>query len=190
MTESNPSHDSTEREARELLPLVYEELRRLARHKMSKESPGQTLQATALVHEAYVRLIASGDRPWKGRRYFFAAAAEAMRRILIEKARYKHRQRHGSGIPHDDLDEIELPSSIASEDLLALDSALERFVQIDPEKAELVKLKFFVGLTTVEAATLLGMSEPTAKRYWAFSRAWLYRELSKEKSFPQDSPRH
>ena len=175
MSENEPSREG---EGQELLPLVYEELRRLARHKMSGESAPQTLQATALVHEAYLRLMASGNRPWKGRRYFFAAAAEAMRRILIEKARAKQTQRRGSGAFHSDLDGIDLASPVPSEDLLALDSALEIFARAEPEKAELVKLKFFAGLTTADAAELLGISEPTAKRHWAFSRAWLYRELA------------
>ncbi len=175
---NDPSQSSNEREAGELLPLVYEELRRLARHKMANQQPGQTLQATALVHEAYLRLISSGERPWKGRRYFFAAAAEAMRRILIDKARQKQTLRRGGGIPHTDLDEIELPSPLPSDDLLALDAALGKLAEFDPEKAELVKLKFFAGLNTAEAASVLGISEPTAKRYWAFSRAWLYRQLA------------
>jgi RNA polymerase sigma factor (TIGR02999 family) len=182
MTGNDPSQSSHEKGAHELLPLVYEELRRLARHKMSNELTGQTLQATALVHEAYLRLIASGERPWKSRRYFFAAAAEAMRRILIEKARTKHAQRRGGGILHADLDEIEMPSPMPAEELLALDAVLEKYARVDPEKAELVKLKFFVGLTTADAAALLGISEPTAKRYWAFSRAWLFRQLAKDKA--------
>ena len=182
MAETNHSPSENELEANELLPLVYEELRRIARHKMAHESPGNTLQATALVHEAYLRLIGSRERPWKGRRYFFAAAAEAMRRILIDKARWKKRQCHGGDVEHVEIGEIEFPSPIPSEDLLALDAALEKFAEFDPEKAELVKLKFFTGLSTAEAATLLGISEPTAKRYWAFSRAWLFRQLARDRN--------
>ncbi|MDB6039500.1 MAG: hypothetical protein JWM99_3341 [Verrucomicrobiales bacterium] len=181
MTEIIHSPSENELEANELLPLVYEELRRIARHKMAHESPGNTLQATALVHEAYLRLIGSREHPWKGRRYFFAAAAEAMRRILIDKARRKKRQCHGGGAVHLDLEEIDLPAPIPSEDLFALDNALEKFAEFDPEKAELVKLKFFTGLSTAEAAALLGISEPTAKRYWAFSRAWLFRQLARDR---------
>lgn len=174
------SSESIERPAAELLPLVYEELRRLARYRMSSESGSQTLQATALVHEAYLRLMASGDRPWKNRRYFFAAAAEAMRRILIDKARAKNAQRRGSGETPANLDDVDIAAPIDSDELLALDSALQKFTQVDPEKAELVRLKFFVGLTTEEAARILQISEPTAKRYWSYSRAWLYRQVTRD----------
>ena len=179
MADAEPTETQSDRAAEDLLPLVYEELRRLARHRMSRESGSQTLQATALVHEAYLRLMASGDRPWKSRRYFFAAAAEAMRRILIDKARAKNAQRRGGGVAPADFDELEVAAPVASDELLALDAALQKFARVDPEKAELVKLKFFVGLTTEDAARLLGISEPTAKRYWAYSRAWLYREMAR-----------
>lgn len=168
------------RPTEELLPLVYEELRRLARHRMSKESGNHTLQATALVHEAYLRLMASGTRPWQNRRHFFGAAAEAMRRILIDKARARNAQCRGSGMTTVDMDELDLMAPAPSDELVKIDSALRKFARVDPEKAELVKLKFFVGLTTEEAARILGISEPTAKRYWAYSRAWLFREISKE----------
>ena len=138
------------------------------------------MQATALVHEAYLRLVTSGERPWKNRRYFFGAAAEAMRRILIERARAKHAARRGGGAAKLDLDELDIAAPMEFDDLLALDSALEKFAEFDAEKAELVKLKFFAGLSTAEAATLLGISEATAKRYWAFSRAWLFRQMTRE----------
>ena len=165
--------------AGELLPLVYEELRRLAAGKLAHEAPGQTLQATALVHEAYLRLTGGDpDRAWNGRGHFFAAAAEAMRRILIEKARRRKRVRHGGGRQRIDLDDacpLVLPPC---DDLLALDDALSRLAVITPIRAELVKLRFFAGLTTAEAAEALGVSVATAERYWTFARAWLYAELS------------
>ncbi|MDA1272576.1 MAG: ECF-type sigma factor [Verrucomicrobia bacterium] len=167
------------RSAEELLPLVYDELRKLARHKMGGELQNQTLQATALVHEAYLRLRASQNLDWKDRRYFFAAAAEAMRRILIDNARRKQSLRHGGGLERVDIHECELAESLPSEQLIALDAALERFQRLDAPKAELVKLKFFAGMTTSDAARVLGISEPTAKRHWTFGRAWLLRELTK-----------
>ncbi len=167
--------------AEQLLPLVYDELRRLAADKMAHEKPGQTLEATALVHEAYLRLV-EGERrgsapPWDSRRHFFAAAAEAMRRILVEKARRKHSMRHGGGRQRLDLDEaLSLPGP--RQDLLALDEALTRLAEKQPVKAELVKLRFFAGLTMPEAARALDISLATAERYWTFARSWLYAELA------------
>jgi RNA polymerase sigma factor (TIGR02999 family) len=167
--------------AAQLLPLVYEELRRLAAQHLAHEKPGQTLQATALVHEAYLRLV-EGERrgsspPWDNRRHFFAAAAEAMRRILVENARRKHSVRHGGGRRRLDLDEaLSLPEP--RPDLLALDEALARLAEKQPLKAELVKLRFFAGLTMPEAAQALGVSLATAERYWTFARSWLYAELA------------
>ena len=179
MNEESPIGEAAERKAEKILPLIYDELRRLARNKMRGEFRNQTLQATALVHEAYLRLLGSGDRDWKDRRYFFAAAAEAMRRILIENARRKRSRRNGGGLERVEVLDIELPESVPSGELLALDAALEEFSKRDVEKAELVKLKFFAGLTTADAARVLGISEPTAKRYWTFGRAWLFRELKR-----------
>jgi len=165
--------------ADELLPLVYDELRKLAAQRLRHEKPGQTLQATALVHEAYVRLIDPNIAShWNSRGHFFAAAAEAMRRILVENARRKASQKHGGGRQRVDLDsacaEIEPPSL----DLLALDEALSKFAESDSVKADLVKLRFFAGLTMPEAAAALGISLATAERYWTFARSWLYAELN------------
>jgi RNA polymerase sigma factor (TIGR02999 family) len=162
--------------ADELLPLVYAELRRLAAQKMAREAPGHTLQPTALVHEAWLR-IGNETGKWNGRDHFFAAAAEAMRRILVENARRKHALRHGGGQQRVEIEELELPAEMKEEQLLALDEALETLSQHDPMKAQVVKLRFFVGLTNEEVAEILGISPPTVKRYWAFARAWLYREM-------------
>ena len=168
--------------AEQLLPLVYEELRKLAVQKLAQEKPGQTLQATALVHEAYVRLAvnapAEGDAHWKGRGHFFAAAAEAMRRILVENARRKSRLRHGGEYRRVDLDSGCLVSAGPSLDLLALDEALTKLAQAEPAKAELVKLRFFAGLTMPEAAAALNISLATAERYWTFAKSWLYAEMA------------
>ena len=162
-----------------LLPLVYEELRRLAREKMSKERPNQTLQATALVHEAYLRLMGTSQtQRWDGRAHFFAAAAEAMRRILVEQARSKRRLKRGRGYKRVDLDEVEITLDAPGEDAVRLDEALTRLARKHPEKAELVKLRYFGGLTVEESAQALGISTTTADRYWTFARAWLFRELS------------
>ena len=166
------------RAGEQLLPLVYEELRQLASRRLSREKPGQTLQATALVHEAYLRLV-DGEKaqPWNSRRHFFAAAAEAMRRILVESARRKQAVRHGGGRERLDLDEdLSLPEP--RQDLLALDEALARLAEKQPLKAELVKLRFFAGLTMPEAARALDISLATAERYWTFARSWLYAELA------------
>ena len=169
--------------AEQLLPLVYEELRRLAAHKMANESAGQTLQPTALVHEAWLRLVGNQEQQWNGRAHFFGAAAEAMRRILIENARRKGAQRHGGGKARLDVHEIEIAAPAKDEELLALSDALEKFAVRDKQKAELVKLRYFVGLTTEEAAQVLGISVPTADRWWNFSRAWLYEEIERQQRF-------
>jgi len=163
--------------AEELLPLVYEELRRLAAQKMAHEAAGQTLQPTALVHEAWLRLVGSHDQAWNSRGHFFAAAAEAMRRILIDNARRKNRLRHGQGLARVDLDQVDVAIHSDDETLLQVDDALRKLSQEDPVKAELVKLRFFIGLSIAEAGQALGLSESTAKRYWAYARAWLYEEL-------------
>jgi RNA polymerase sigma factor (TIGR02999 family) len=164
--------------AEQLLPLLYQELRRLAVEKMALEKPGQTLQATALVHEAYLRLVQVDQaQHFNSRGHFFAAAAEAMRRILIEGARRKGRLRHGRGNQRIDLDSGCLVSTEPSLDLLALDEALSRLAATEPIKAELVKLRFFAGLTMPEAAAALDISLSTAERYWTFAKAWLYAEL-------------
>ncbi len=162
----------------ELLPLVYQELRRLAAHKMAGEPAGHTLQATALVHEAWLKLVDSPAQSWQNRAHFFGAAAEAMRRILIDRARRKRRQRRGSGAEHLDADEIEIASPAPDDQLLALNDALDRFAALEPQQAELVKLRYFVGLTIEEAADVLGISEATAKRWWTYAKAWLFTEIS------------
>jgi RNA polymerase sigma factor (TIGR02999 family) len=163
--------------ADELLPLVYDELRRLAAQKMARETPGQTLQATALVHEAWLRLGGDEQPEWRNRAHFFAAAAEAMRRILIDSARRKKAGRHGGQVEHLSLDSLELAARMEDEQLFALHEALDRLAAHDAVKAQLVKLRFFVGLTIEQAAKVLGLSEPTAKRYWSYARAWLFREI-------------
>ena len=164
--------------ANELLPLVYEELRKLAAQKMARESPGQTLQATALVHEAWLRLGGDDQPTWDNRGHFFAAAAEAMRRILIDNARRKNSLRHGGAVERVNLDGLDLAASMDDEQLLALNEALEHLAEHDAEKAQVVKLRFFAGLTNKEAAQALGVSEPTVKRHWAYARAWLFREMN------------
>jgi RNA polymerase sigma factor (TIGR02999 family) len=164
--------------AGQLLPLVYEELRRLAAQKLAQEKPGQTLQATALVHEAYLRLVGNGRAPcWDNRRHFFAAAAEAMRRILVENARRKQMHKHGGGQQRRDLDAEALVAPESDVDLLALDAALLRLAEQDPLKAKLVELRYFAGLTGDQAAAALGMSASSADRLWVYTRAWLRREL-------------
>jgi RNA polymerase sigma factor (TIGR02999 family) len=164
--------------AQELLPLVYGELRKLAAQRLAQESPGQTLQATALVHEAYLRLVdVETAQHWNSRGHFFAAAAEAMRRILVDAARRKQRPKHGGDRRRIDLDEA-LPAAGQEDDLLALDEALGRLAAQEPVKAELVKLRYFAGLSLEEAAACLDISPATAKRYWAVARAWLFAALS------------
>lgn len=163
----------------ELLPLVYEELRRLAGHKMANEAAGHTLQPTALVHEAWLRLVDTPNQHWNSRNHFFMAAAEAMRRILIERARRKARLKRGGDQQRVPLDDLDLAIHADSETLLMVEEALERLTAHDPVKAVLVKLRFFVGLSLEEAAPVLGVSEPTAKRYWAYARAWLFQEIER-----------
>jgi RNA polymerase sigma factor (TIGR02999 family) len=170
------------RAAEELLPLVYEELRKLAAHKMAQEAPGHTLQPTALVHEAWLRLFRGEQADWNGRAHFFGAAAEAMRRILVEHARRKQAVRHGGGQGRVDVDRIEIAAPAKDEELLALHEALEELSRRDPRKAELVKLRYFVGLRTEEAAEILGISVPTADRWWNYSRAWLCQEIERQRN--------
>jgi RNA polymerase sigma factor (TIGR02999 family) len=168
------------RAAEELLPLVYEELRRLAARRLSREKPGQTLQATALVNEAYMRLVGGdGGKDWDGRGHFFAAAAEAMRRIVIDNARRKRSEKRGGGFRRQAIDEVEVEVVAAPADLdvLALDEALTRLAAEAPDTAELVKLRYFAGLSIDAAAAALGISPATAKRRWAFARAWLFRAI-------------
>ncbi len=197
-------------DAAELLPLVYEELRKLAAAKLASEKPGQTLDATALVHEAYLRLLGNpkpearkpkaGDREtadfgsqpvdsprFAGRGHFFAAAAEAMRRILVDAARKRNAAKHGGGLHRHDANEVPIAASHPQEDLVALDEALTRFAEIDPQKAELVKLRYFAGLTIEEAADALGISPATAKRHWTYSRAWLFQAITGERGQSQKS---
>ncbi|MEX2306366.1 MAG: ECF-type sigma factor [Pirellulales bacterium] len=165
--------------ADQLLPLVYEELRKLAAQRLSHEKPGQTLAATALVHEAYVRLVDhEAAQHWNSRGHFFAAAAEAMRRILVENARRKASLKHGGGRQRVDLDSACSATEPPSLDLLALDEALSKLAATEPAKADLVKLRFFAGLTMPEAAVAMGISRATAERYWTFARSWLYAELA------------
>ena len=162
----------------ELLPVVYQELRRIAAHKMASEPAGHTLQPTALVHEAWLKLVDSPAQSGQNRAHFFAAAAEAMRRLLIARARRKHTQRRGAGAAHLDVDQLEIASPIPQDRILALNEALNRFATAEPQQAELVKLRYFVGLKIEQAAEVLGISEATAKRWWAYARAWLYDEIS------------
>jgi RNA polymerase sigma factor (TIGR02999 family) len=164
--------------AEELLPLVYQELRGLAARKMAGELPGQTLQPTALVHEAWLRLGGDAGPQFENRAHFFGAAAEAMRRILIDRARRRIAAKRGGGAAQVELDKIELPSPVADDDqLIAVNEALEKFATLDPRKAELVKLRYFVGMSFDEAAAALGIAVPTAKQWWAYARAWLTVEL-------------
>jgi len=163
----------------ELLPLVYEELRKLASVKMSQEVPGQTLQPTALVHEAWLRLVGDENPQWNSRGHFFAAAAEAMRRILVENARKRAREKHGGKLQRIDITELNIAITTDDEKLLLVNEALEKLHEIDPSGAQLIKLRFFAGLSNVKAARMLGIPERTAKRNWAYARAWLYEELNK-----------
>jgi RNA polymerase sigma factor (TIGR02999 family) len=167
----------------DLLPLVYDELRSLAAARLAAEPSGNTLQPTALVHEAYLRLVVSpqrelGEEPrWDHRGHFFAAAAEAMRRILVEAARRKRRDKHGGRLTRHDVTDTHIPAPRPDEDLVALDEALCRFADIEPQKADLVKLRYFAGLTIEDTAAALGISPATAKRHWAYSKAWLFQAL-------------
>ena len=162
--------------AEQLLPLVYDELRKLAAAKLAQEKPGQTLQPTALVHEAYLRLV--GDQHFDNRGHFFAAAAEAMRRIVVETARRKKRARHGGGRERVEVELDDLPTRLPPEDLLALDEALDRLEQLDPVKARLVTLRYFAGMTIEQAASALKISRVSAHRYWTFARAWLHHQMT------------
>jgi RNA polymerase sigma factor (TIGR02999 family) len=170
----------------ELLPLVYDELRRLAAHRLAREAPGLTLQATALVHEAYVRILGTEAASWNGRAHFFAAAAEAMRRILIENARRRRSAKYGGGRQRVDLDAVDVSAGgdFPSEDILALDEALSRLAAEDPQKAELVKLRFYGGLSVEDAGRVLGVSRATADRYWTYARVWLFSALSDGRGGP------
>lgn len=175
------------RASEQLLPLVYEELRRLAAQKIAQEKPGQTLQATALVHDAYVRLVdVARPQLWKSRGHFFAAAAEAMRRILIDQARRKQSQRRGGALSRQPLENVEIVGPEPSLDVLALNEVLQRFEKQDKLKAELVKLRYFAGLSIPQAAEALGISSTTADRYWAYARAWLYTELGRTETLQAD----
>ena len=168
------------RASEELLPLVYRELRRLAKQRLAREKPGQTLQATALVHEAYLRLVeGEAAQRWNSRGHFFAAAAEAMRRILVENARRKRTEKHGGLLQRQDLDDIDIAAPAPSQDLLALDEALAKLEAEEPVKAQVVKLRYFAGLAEDEAASVLGISRTSAQRHWRFAKAWLITELRK-----------
>jgi len=161
----------------ELLPLVYSELRRLASSRMAQEAAGQTLQATALVHEAWLRMVGDGDRTWENRAHFFGAAAEAMRRILIENARRKSRLKRGGGQTRLDIEDLNLAEATPDDKILLMDEALEQLRSEDPEKARIVVLKFFGGLTNQEVAGTVGTTERTVERQWAYAKAWLFRKI-------------
>jgi RNA polymerase sigma factor (TIGR02999 family) len=176
----NAGRNHAGKAASDLLPLVYDELRRLAANKLAHEAPGQTLQTTALVHEAWLSLAGNGDSQWQNRTHFLSAAAEAMRHILIDRARRKKRVRHGRGLQRVNLEHVDLATAADDETLLRVDEALTKFAAEDPVKAQLVKLRYFVGLSIPEAAAAMGLSESTAKRAWAYARAWLYDELKRE----------
>lgn len=173
-------HGGDSTAAAELLPLVYEELRRLAAHKLAREKPGQTLQATALVHEAWLRLSESRGQEWRGREHFFSAAAESMRRILVDNARRKARVRHGGELERVEGDLIDLPIAAEDEKCLQVHEALDRLARIDPRKAEVVKMRLFIGLEVREIAEAMNASEKTVQRDWNFAMAWLSRELKAE----------
>jgi len=170
--------------AEELLPLVYDELRKLAANKMSLQPPGQTLQATALVHEAYLRLLGNEDKRWENRRHFFSAAAEAMRHILIDRARRRLRVRHGEGAEKVPVDEVEIAVPAKDEIVLQLDEALEVLAKTSPEQAEIVKLRFFAGFTEPEIAEILNLSERSVQRQWTYAKAWLFERIDAMKTNP------
>jgi RNA polymerase sigma factor (TIGR02999 family) len=163
--------------AKDLLPLVYEELRQLARSKMAQQSAGHTLQATALVHEAWLRMAGAERQKWNGRSHFFAAAAEAMRHILVDSARRKRRAKHGGGQERLDVNEIEIAAGVDDEKILSVHEALEKLAIEDPIRAEVVKLHYFVGLTHAESAEILRISEKTVRRHWNYARVWLYQAI-------------
>jgi len=166
------------RAAAELLPLVYDELRRLAAHRLAGERNGHTLQPTALVHEAWLKLAGHDERTWQGRQHFFAAAAEAMRRILVDRARRRMAAKRGAGEVCLAADDLDLPAPADDDQLLAVNEALAKFALLDERKAELVKLRYFVGMNFEEAAAALGIAVPTAKQWWAYARAWLRVEIA------------
>ena len=170
--------------ADQLLPMVYDELRKLAAARLAREPDGQTLQPTALVHEAWIKLAGSNQQEWNNKGHFFGAAAEAMRRILIDRARKRNRQRHGAGLQRVNLEDVTLATSTDDETLLRLNDALEEFALESPDKAELIKLRFFAGLSLAESAAAQGISPATAKRHWAYARAWLLCELKRVDTGP------
>lgn len=169
--------DGNRQAAGELLPLVYKELRRLARARLSREKPGQTLQPTALVHEAYLRLVEGADPGWNGKRHFFAAAAEAMRRIMIDRARRRAAEKHGGNLERVTLEDVAAEEEVAPETLLAIDEALDRLGKVDRQMAQVVELRYFAGLSVEETAEMLELSPRTVNRLWTSARAWLLREL-------------
>lgn len=173
----NAAQAGDARAAEELLPVVYDELRRLAGFKMTNESANHTLQPTALVHEAWLRLVGSNQQAWQNRGHFFAAAAEAMRRILVEHARRKQSQKRGSGAEHEELNESSIALAVPPDELLAVHEALDQLAAEDPQAAELVKLRYFVGMTMEEAASALGLATRSAERIWTYARTWLHRSI-------------
>lgn len=178
----NAGNQHDPRAAHGLLSQVYDELRKLAAARMAMEAPGQTLQATALVHEAWLRLTNDEKRKWNDRAHFFAAAAETMRRILVDQARRKRAERHGGGHHRTEMPEIASALSQSEDNILLVNDALDKFAALDSQKAELVKLRYFVGMTIEQAAEALGISERTAKRHWAFARAWLHEEIKAQQA--------
>ena len=176
------AHQGDAQAARDLLPVVYDELRKLAAHKLAGERPGHTLQPTALVHDAWLKISGDEQRAWNGREHFFAAAAEAMRRILVDRARRRLALNRGAGDACLDADELDIPAPAPDDQLLAVSEGLEKFAATEPRKAELVKLRYFVGMTFEEAAGVLGIAVPTAKEWWAYSRAWLRVEIAGTRS--------
>lgn len=166
------------RAAAELLPLVYDELRRLAAHRLAGEQNNHTLQPTALVHDVWLKLSGTHEQSWNGRQHFFAAAAEAMRHLLVDRARRKLAAKRGAGEAHLDADDLEIPAPAPDDQLLAVNDALEKFAALDARKAELVKLRYFVGMSFEEASEAMGIAVPTAKQWWAYARAWLRVEIA------------
>jgi RNA polymerase sigma factor (TIGR02999 family) len=183
----DPLHENEPQAAGTLLPLVYSELRRLAAHKLAGESKEHTLQPTALVHEAWLKIAGTHESAWKGRQHFVGVAAEAMRRILVDRARRRQSAKRGSGAECSELDGLEISSPVPDEHLLAVNEALEKLERIDPRKAKLVNLRFFVGMTFEEAAEVLGIAVPTAKQWWAYARSWLQVEIE-GKATPDSRP--
>jgi RNA polymerase sigma factor (TIGR02999 family) len=175
----NAAHTGDENAARELLPLVYAELRKLAAGKMAGEAAGHTLQPTALVHEAWMRLVGPGEQNWENRGHFFGAAAEAMRRILVDHARRKKSQKRGGGVTHESIDEASLALAAPPDELLAVNDALDQLALQDPAAAKLIKLRYFVGLTMEEAASAMGMAKRSAEALWTYARVWLRREIKR-----------